>query len=90
MYLLKKSGGMFYKHFREYLFIEGYTNDAICPCLFIKRKTLMFVVLDNNVDDINLRRTMMELKKTIDYLMNEFEIKYHGTKKLCHDWKIQH
>ena len=37
LYGLKQSGRMWYNRLSEYLINEGYTNDAICPCVFIKK-----------------------------------------------------
>ena len=51
---LKQSGRMWYNRLSEYLINKGYTNDAICPCVFIKKTKLEFVVLVVYVDDINL------------------------------------
>jgi len=36
LYGLKQSGRMWYNRLSEYLIKEGYTNDSICPCIFIK------------------------------------------------------
>ena len=54
LYCLKQSGRMWYNRLSEYLINEGYTNDAICPCVFIKKTISEFVVLAIYVDDINL------------------------------------
>ena len=37
LYGLKQSGRMWYNRLSEYLINEGYINDAICPCVFIKK-----------------------------------------------------
>jgi len=73
---------MWYNHLSEYLFKEGYTNDAICPCVLIKKTISKLVVLAIYVDDINLIGTPIELQNAIDYLKNEFEIKDLGRKKI--------
>ena len=75
LYGLKQSGCMWYNRLSEYLSKEGYTNDAICPCVFIKKTISKFVVLAIYVDDINLIGTPIELQKAIDCLKNEFEMK---------------
>ena len=37
LYVLKQSGRMWYNRLSEYLLNEGYKNDPICPCIFIRR-----------------------------------------------------
>lgn len=37
LYGLKQPGRMWYNQLSEYLFKDGYVNDEICPCIFIKR-----------------------------------------------------
>ena len=81
---------MWYNRLSEYLIKEGYTNDAICPCVFIKKTISEFVVLAIYVDDINLIGTPIELQKAIDYLKNEFEMKDLGRTKLCFGLQIKH
>ena len=36
LYGLKQSGRMWYNRLSEYLLKEGYVNNPICPCIFIK------------------------------------------------------
>ncbi|XP_059291968.1 secreted RxLR effector protein 161-like [Lycium ferocissimum] len=56
---------MWYNRLSEYLINEGYINDAICPCVFIKKTKSEFVILVVYVDDINLIGTPEELQKTV-------------------------
>ena len=37
LYGLKQSGRMRYNRLSEYLLKEGYVNNPICPCVFIKK-----------------------------------------------------
>ena len=37
LYGLKQFGRMWYNHLSEYLLKEGYVNNPICPCIFIKK-----------------------------------------------------
>ena len=90
LYCLKQSGRMWYNRLSEYLIKKRYTNDEICPCVFIKKTILEFVVLAVYVDDINLTGTPIELQKAIDYLKNEFEMKDLGRTKLYLDLQIEH
>ena len=75
LYRLKHSGRMWYNWLNEYLLKEGYKNDPICPCIFMKRSGNEFFKISVYVDDINIIETPEELDKTINCLMKEFEMK---------------
>ena len=65
----------------EYLLKEGYQNNPICPCNFIKKPHLGFVIMTIYVDDLNMIETPKELWKAIEYFKKEFEMKDLETKK---------
>ena len=70
---------------------QGYINDVICPCIFIKKTTLGFVILAIYVDDINLIGTPEEVQKAIEYLLKkEFEMKDLGKIKICLGLQIEY
>ena len=75
LYGLKQSGRMWYNRLSEYLLKEGYVNNTICPCVFIKRSDSGFAIIAVYVDDLNIIGTPEELNKTISYLKKEFEMK---------------
>ena len=54
LYGLKQSRHMRYNHLSEYLLKEGYANNPICPCIFIKKSETEFVIIVVYVDDLNL------------------------------------
>ena len=58
---------MWYNRLSEYLTKQGYINDAICPCIFIKKTTVGCVILAVYVDDINLIGTPEEVQKAIEF-----------------------
>uniref|UniRef100_A0A2N9ET61 Reverse transcriptase Ty1/copia-type domain-containing protein n=1 Tax=Fagus sylvatica TaxID=28930 RepID=A0A2N9ET61_FAGSY len=66
---------MWYNRLSEYLLKEGFENNPICPCVFIKKSESGFAIVAVYVDDLNLVGTPEELTKTADYLKNEFEMK---------------
>ena len=68
LYGLKQSGRMWYNSLSEYLLKEGYVNNPICPCVFIKKSETGFAIIDVYVDDLNLVGTSEELTKTAEYL----------------------
>ena len=63
LYILKQSGRMWYNWLNEYLLKEGYKNDPICPCIFMKRSGNEFAIISIYVDDINIIGTAEELDK---------------------------
>ena len=66
---------MWYNHLSGYLLKEGYVNNLICPCIFIKKSKTRFPIIAVYVDDLNLVGTPQELIKTTNYLKREFEMK---------------
>ena len=90
LYGLKQFGRMWYNRLSEYLLKEGFENNPICPCVFIKKSESGFTIVAVYVDDLNLVETPEELTKTADYLKNEFEIKDLGKTKFCLDLQIEY
>ena len=68
LYILKQSGRMWYNRLSEYLLKEGYANNLISLCIFIKKSETGFSIIVVCVDDLNLVGTSEELTKTIKYL----------------------
>ena len=68
LYGLKQSGHMWYNRLSEYLLKEGYVNNPMCPCIFIKKWETGFAIIAVYVDDLNLIGTPKELTRTINYL----------------------
>lgn len=81
---------MWYNHLNEYLLKEGYKNDPICPCIFMKRYKNRFVIIVVYVDDINIIETPEEFENAIDFLKKEFEMKDLGRTKLCLGLQIEY
>ena len=90
LYGLKQSGRMWYNRLSEYLLKEGYVNNPICPCVFIKKSEIGFAIIAVYVDDLNLVGTPEELTKTAEYLKKEFEMKDLGKTKFCIGLQIKH
>ena len=61
LYGLKRFGRMWYNLLNEYLLKEGYANNSICPCIFIKKSETGFEIIAVYVDDLNLIGTPVEL-----------------------------
>ena len=81
---------MWYNRLSEYLLKEGYANNPICPCIFIKKSKTRFAIIAVYVDDLNFIGTPEELTKTTKYLKREFEIKDLGKTKFCLRLHIEH
>ena len=90
LYGLKQFGRIWYNSLSQYLLKEGYVNNLICPCVFIKKVATGFAIIVVYVDDLNLIGTFEELIKTIDYLKKEFEMKDLGKTKYCLGLQIEH
>jgi hypothetical protein len=90
LYGLKQSGCMWYNRLSEYLLKEGFENNPICPCVFIKKSEYGFAIIAVYVDDLNLIGIQEELTKTATYLKNEFEMKDLGKTKFCLGLQIEH
>ncbi|KAG7583564.1 Reverse transcriptase RNA-dependent DNA polymerase [Arabidopsis suecica] len=84
LYGLKQSGRMWYNRLSEYLVKEGYKNDPISPCIFIKKfANKRFVIIAVYVDDLNIFGTSGEIAQIVEYLKKEFEMKDLGKTKFC-------
>ena len=59
---------MWYNRLSEYLLKEGYANNPICPCIFIKKSETGFAIIVIYVDDLNLIGTPKGLTKITKYL----------------------
>ena len=70
LYGLKQSGSMWYNSLSEYLLKEGFTNNPICPCIFLKKSEIGFAIIVVYVDDLNLVGTLKKLTRTPKYLKN--------------------
>ena len=68
LYESKQSRRMWYNRLREYLLKEGYMNNPICSCIFIKKSETGFGIIAVYVDDLNLVGTPKELTRTTNYL----------------------
>ena len=75
LYKLKQSERMWYNRLSKYLLKEGYANNPICPCIFIKKSKTGFAIIVVYVDDLNLIGTPKELIRMENYLKREFEMK---------------
>ena len=81
---------MWYNRLSEYLVKEGYKNDPICPCIFMKRSGNEFAIISVYVDDINIIGTPKELDKAKNCLKKEFEMKDLGRTTFCLGLQIEY
>ena len=54
LYGLNQTRCMWYNRLSEYLIKEGYINNPICPCVFIKKSESEFAIITVYVDYMNL------------------------------------
>ena len=90
LYRLKQSRRMWCNRLSEYLLMEGFVHNPICPCVFIKNSESRFAIVVVYVDDLNLFGTPEELTKTTNYLKNEFEMKDLSKTKIFLGLQIEH
>ncbi|CAL9011563.1 unnamed protein product, partial [Prunus brigantina] len=64
LYGLKQSGQMWYNRLSEYLIKEGYINDPICPCVFIKKSNSGFAIIIKIAEYLKCEFEMKDLGKT--------------------------
>jgi len=60
-YWLKQLGYVWHNRLIEYLLKEGYRNNPICSCIYIKRSKNEFAIIIVYVDDINIIGTPNKL-----------------------------
>ena len=90
LYGLKQSGRMWYNCLSTYLLKEGYVNNSICPCVFIKKTEVSLTIIAVYVDDLNLIGTLEGLLETANYLKKEFEMKDLGKTRYCLGLQIEY
>ena len=90
---IKKSGRMWYNPLSQFLLKQGYKNDPICPCVFIKWSGCDFVLIVVYVDDLNIIGIPNEISKVVQCLTKKFEMKGLGKTKFCLGqliWKMEY
>ena len=90
LYGLKQSCRMWYNRLSTYLLKEGYVNNSIFPCVFIKKTEVSLTIIAVYVDDLNLIGTPEGLLETANYLKNEFEMKDLGKTRYCLGLQIEY
>ena len=90
LYGLKQSRRMWYNRLSEHLLKDGYVNNPICPCIFIRKTISGFVIIVVYVDDLNIIGTPKEIQEAANYLKGEFEMKDLGETKYCLGLQIEH
>ena len=81
---------MWYNRLNQYLLKEGYVNNSIYPCVFIKKTENGLAIIEVYVDDLNLIGTPEKLIKIANYLKKEFEIKDLGKTRYCLGLQIEY
>ena len=81
---------MWYNRLSEYLLKMRYSNDSICPCIFIKKFNIEFAIITVYVDNLNIIKTLEEVQKAVTYLKEEFEMKNLDKTKYYLDLQIEY
>ena len=74
---------MWYNGPIEYFLKEGYVNNPICLCIFIKKSKTKFAIIAMYVDELNLVGNPKKLTRTTNYLKKEFKTKDLEKTKFC-------
>ena len=74
----------------EHLTSQGYVNNELCPCVFIRTSHFGFAIVAVYVDDMNLIGSLAELEKIVVHLKSEFEMKDLGKTRYCLGLEIEH
>ena len=74
---------MWYNSLSTYLLREGYVNNSICPCVFIKKTEVSLTI-------IAIIGTPEGLLETANYLKKEFEMKVLGKTRYCLGLQIEY
>ncbi|KAM1331596.1 hypothetical protein ACFX2H_043749 [Malus domestica] len=90
LYGLKQSGQMWYNLMSEYLTSQGYVNNELCPCMFIKKSHFGFVIVAVYVNDMNLIGTPAEFGEIATHLKSKFEMKDLRKTRYCLGLEIEH
>ena len=81
LYDLKQSGRMWYNRLNEFLLKQGFINNEVCPCIFIRAKETGFVIIAAYVDDLNLITSPEEITNIPISLTKESEMNDLGKTK---------
>ncbi|KAM1230532.1 hypothetical protein ACFX2G_041574 [Malus domestica] len=81
---------MWYNRLSKYLTSQGYVNNELCPCVFIKKSHFSFVIVVVYIYDMNLIRTLEEFERIATHLKSKFEIKNLGKTRYCLSLEIKH
>ena len=81
---------MWYNHLNEYSLKEGYANNPMWSCIFIKKLETKFTIITKYVDDLNLVKTLKELIRRTNYLTKELEMKNLRKTKFYIGLQIKH
>ena len=81
---------MWYNCLSEYLTSQGYVNNELCLCVFIKKSHSGFTIIAVYVDDMNLIETPAKLEEIVAHLKLEFEMKDLGKTIYCLGLEIEH
>ena len=90
LYGLKQSGRMWYNRLSEFLLHQGFMNNEICPCIFIRARKAGFAIIAVYVDDLNIIGSPDQLAEISVSLTKTFEMKDLGKTKFCLGLQVDH
>ncbi|KAM2264698.1 hypothetical protein ACFXTI_040834 [Malus domestica] len=88
LYRLKQSGRMWYNRLSEYLTCQGYVNNKLCPCVFIKKSNYEFTIVAVYVDDMNLIEIPAKLEEIVVHLKLKLRRKILEKLDIVSAWRL--
>jgi hypothetical protein len=90
LYGLKQSGRVWFEKLSTFLKKNGFRNNELGTCIFIKRNEKDFVIIAIYVDDLNIIGTKSAVDKAKSLLEKNFEMKDLGKISFCIGFQIEH
>jgi hypothetical protein len=81
LYDLKQLGRMWYNQLKEFFLNKGYSNSDDCPCVFIRKSSIIFCIISVYVDDLHIIDNTQDINEAYNHIMMEFEMKDLGKTK---------
>jgi hypothetical protein len=81
---------MWYNQLNEFLLNKGYSNNDVCPCVFIRKSSTGFYIISVFVDDLNIIGTELDINEAQHHLNTEFEMKDLGKTKFYLVLQLDH
>jgi hypothetical protein len=90
LYCLKQSGRIWYIRLNKFLLQKDFSNNDVCPCVFIKKSLSGFYIISVYVDDLNIIENIRDIDGARNHLKTEFEMKDLGKTKFYLGFQLEY